>query len=345
MRAQVGAAGLAVAAVAAVTVTVAFTVLDWLPKADDFGWTGTSSQPHYSPATLPDIAEAGGLPALAGSYVTWLGWVLLAVACGAACAGSVARDSAAWWRLGAGTAALAGAGLTWLATDSLTTTYPADNAFGDTAADGLADAYAGPWIAITGFALCGAAAALGPWGSAERPDRAARPVRAWFARTWHGDRRTAISLGLACAALALLVAAIGSLTWYHQGWDYDAPSDVDFALLHQNFGLGSTRLARAYLSSLAWVFALVPFALLIVANARAALARWARVAAVPVVLTAGACTYLALHQAFEPHGGVAGSGVFDGARLGVYATFGAYALYLAAAICAAPRTPADTMPA
>ena len=158
--ARIGVPGVALMVAGAVMVLVSFTSAAW--------YAGTRSVDSVGPRTfgsLHTLTQYPGTPAVAHAYFSWLAWVLLILAIVFALGANLPTAHANPLRILGALIGMVGAGATYLAIEQ-----PHQG----TSGSAFDNAAAGIWLALAGFLLAGAGAAIGPL-PAKLPQPAGRP--------------------------------------------------------------------------------------------------------------------------------------------------------------------------
>jgi magnesium-transporting ATPase (P-type) len=137
-----GSVGLAVTAIGAIAVILAFTVFDWFKHANGHA--------HFS--DLKTAADAGsGVATMTKLYFDWLGWVLLVAAVVTAVLACLPIVASKVWQLVGLLVGLVSVGLTFLAIKGNGSSYSAT----------LKQTTVGFYVAAAGFLVLGIGAAIG----------------------------------------------------------------------------------------------------------------------------------------------------------------------------------------
>jgi hypothetical protein len=150
-----GVVGAAVAVVGAVLLVVAFTAVSWFSGDGGTGGSSSFSNVHQALDQVPGLREV-----TANAYFSWLGWVLLVVAVGAALVANVPTIGPPF-RVIAPIVALGSIVVTFVAikllkdSDQLGSDYQGYTTY-------LKHASTGFYLAVAGFVLVGVGALIGP---------------------------------------------------------------------------------------------------------------------------------------------------------------------------------------
>ena len=146
--ARVGVVGVALMVAGAVMVLVSFTAADW--------YEGTRGADSVGPRTfgsLHTLTKYPGTPAVPHAYFSWLAWVLLIASIILALGANLPTAYANHLRVLGALVGMVGAGATYVAIEQ-----PHQG----TSGSAFDNASAGIWLALLGFLLAGAGAAIGP---------------------------------------------------------------------------------------------------------------------------------------------------------------------------------------
>jgi hypothetical protein len=142
---SVGVAGIAVLVSGAVFVLLSFTTLTWYGAVN-----GPDSVGRIKFATLHHLTNLVGAPGLTKAYFAWAAWLLLILLIAVGLAANLPSPVTAGLRVLGLFVGLVGAAMTYYAIDRLFD----GNVF--------THAGAGVWLALVGYLVAGAGAALGP---------------------------------------------------------------------------------------------------------------------------------------------------------------------------------------
>ena len=134
--------------VGAIMVLVSFTEADWYA-----GTRGADSVGARTFGSLHTLTQYPGTPAVAHAYFSWLAWVLLIGSIILGLGANLPTAHAHSLRLIGALVGLVGAGATYVAIEQ-----PHQG----TSGSAFDNAAAGIWLALLGFLLAGAGAAIGP---------------------------------------------------------------------------------------------------------------------------------------------------------------------------------------
>jgi hypothetical protein len=147
---SIGAPGIALTLVGAVLLMISFTAVDWYP-----GSTGPSAIAHITFTDLHRLTTANTTVGIATAYFGWLAWVLLILVIAVGLAANLPTRAANGLRAAGFALGLAGAACTYLALSKLASASGGSVGAFDHARIGV-------WLALAGYLVAGAGAAIGP---------------------------------------------------------------------------------------------------------------------------------------------------------------------------------------
>ncbi|MCU1656213.1 MAG: hypothetical protein JWO57_869 [Pseudonocardiales bacterium] len=145
----VGVAGITTLVAGAVLVLLSFTAFDWYGAA-----SGADSRGAIRFHDLHSLAGLPGMPGLPKAYFGWLAWILLMVVILVGLAANMPSPATPALRAGGLLIGLAGAGATYVALSKLLDATGSSGGVFDHAKIGL-------WLALAGYVVAGAGAAVG----------------------------------------------------------------------------------------------------------------------------------------------------------------------------------------
>jgi hypothetical protein len=145
---SIGVPGVALNLAGVALLLVAFTSVDWYP-----GSNRPSAVVHIRFNDLHNLTASTSV-GLAKAYFAWLSWVLLLVVIAVGFVANLPSPVANGLRIAGLAVGLAGAAVTYLALNKLASWTGSHSAFDH--------ARAGVWLALAGYLVAGAGAALGP---------------------------------------------------------------------------------------------------------------------------------------------------------------------------------------